>query len=173
MPHFGLAEVALLEGSDAGAKRHFEDGLRISPKNAAALGKLGALYIGADRFDESRPLLERANSLGLSTPALYTALGKLAVHSGDFTKARDHFRIALNMDPDQHEAAARLTRLLATCKDLSIRDPAEAVRVGERALERAKGSNEPILDALAAAYAADGRPEDAAAIAPKSARSIE
>jgi len=170
MPHFGLGEIELLGGSAARATRHFEDGLRIAPDSAAALGKLGALYVSAGRFEESRPLLQRAKSLNLQTAALYAALARLAVHSGNFSEARDHFRIALNMDPDQHEVAGRLTRLLATCEDLSIRDPAEAVRVGERARQRAEGENAFILDALAVAYAAAGRSEDAAATALEAAR---
>ncbi len=174
MPHFGLGEIELLQegdpGSAARATQHFEDGLRIAPESAAALAKLGALYIAVGRFDESRPLLERAESLGLTTPALYTSLAQLAVQSGEFSQARDYFHISLNIEPDHHEASVHLMRLLATCEDSSIRNPAEAVRVGERALKRANGTNALILDALAVAYAADGRQEDAA---DKAARSIE
>ena len=77
MPHFGLAEIELLGGSAARATRHFEDGLRIAPDNAAAEGKLGALYVAGGRFGDARPRLERAESLGLNTAALYAARANL------------------------------------------------------------------------------------------------
>ena len=157
MPHFGLGEIELADGEETRATKHFEDGLRIDPDSAAALGKLGALYVAAGRFDESGPLLGRARELGLRTAALHTAFGRFAAHGGDYAGARDHYRIALNMDPGDREAARRLTWLLATCEDATVRDPAEAVRVAKRANKLAGGSDRELLDALAAAHAADGR----------------
>ncbi len=72
------------------------------------------------------------------------------------------------MQPGYTEAANNLAWLLATAADPALRDPREAIRLVEA---DARGSEAPwLLDTLAAAYAADGRFEQAIQTVDRAAR---
>ena len=71
--------------------------------------------------------------------------------------AVSHFRRALEPRPGWSAALGGLAWLLATHPDSGVRDPVEAVRLAERAIELTGRQEVQPLDALAAAYAAAGR----------------
>ncbi len=72
------------------------------------------------------------------------------------------------MRPGYVDAANNLAWLLATAADPALRDPREAILLVEA---DAQGSEAPwLLDTLAAAYAADGRFEEAIRTADRAAR---
>ena len=71
--------------------------------------------------------------------------------------ALSHFRRALETRPDWPASLGGLAWLLATHPDPGVRDPLEAVRLAERAVELTGRQEVLPLDALAAAHAAAGR----------------
>jgi hypothetical protein len=76
-------------------------------------------------------------------------------------------RQTLAIAPDSVPTLVLMARLLATCPDDSVRDGAEAVRLAERAVDiaqRGRGIPPQLAAALAAAYAEQGRWEEAAAL---------
>ena len=77
------------------------------------------------------------------------------------------FRQAVERDPNSPLALNNLACLLATAADASLRDGAEAVRLAERACALTSYQNTRVLSTLAAAYAEDGRFDDAVATAQK------
>ena len=71
--------------------------------------------------------------------------------------ALSHFRRALEIRPDWPASLGGLAWILATYPNPTVRDPPEAVRLAERAAELTGRQEIQPLDALAAAYAAEGR----------------
>ena len=72
------------------------------------------------------------------------------------------------MRPGYTDAANNLAWLLATAADPALRDPQEAIRLVEADAQGAEAAW--LLDTLAAAYAADGRFEEAIRTADRAAR---
>jgi cytochrome c-type biogenesis protein CcmH/NrfG len=77
------------------------------------------------------------------------------------------FREVVNRDPNSPVALNNLACLLATVGDPSLRDGAEAVRLAERARELTESQNTSVLSTLAAAYAENGRFDEAVTTAEK------
>jgi hypothetical protein len=77
------------------------------------------------------------------------------------------FREVVNRNPNSPVALNNLACLLATVGDPSLRDGAEAVRLAERARELTDSQNTSVLSTLAAAYAENGRFDEAVATAEK------
>ena len=75
---------------------------------------------------------------------------------GERDQALGHFRAALSGRPDWPAPMSEIAWILATHTDSRVRDPAEAVRLAERAAELTSRRDALVLDALAAAYAAAG-----------------
>jgi len=94
-----------------------------------------------------------------------TNLGQLLSNRGDAARAAVEFREALTLKPDHPQALAGLAWVRATAADPALRDADEAVRLAERAADATRHRDIGALDALAAAYAAAGRYEDAVRIA--------
>ncbi len=76
--------------------------------------------------------------------------------TGDRHEALTHFRAALALRPDWPQPMTEIAWVLATSPDASERNPAEALRLAQRAAELTSGREPIVLDALAAAYAANG-----------------
>jgi spermidine synthase len=86
--------------------------------------------------------------------AAYAALG-------DYPRALDAHRRAVELAPKEPKPANNFAWILATCPTASLRDPAEAVRLAERACAQSNFLDPSLIDTLAAAYAAAGRYDDA------------
>jgi hypothetical protein len=84
-------------------------------------------------------------------------LGNLVLH----TLATVVLFLALARDPELISAANNLAWVLATSRDPALREPAEAVRLAELAVEKQTPPDPGYLDTLAASDAADGRFDDA------------
>ena len=75
---------------------------------------------------------------------------------GDFPEALARFRRAVELNPNWTSAIASLASLLAAAPDSSVRQPAEAVALAERASTLTLRRDANTLDVLAVAYAASG-----------------
>ena len=75
---------------------------------------------------------------------------------GSLGQAIDHYKKALSMRPDDNNIQNKLAWILATVEDEKLRDPAEAVRLANRACELTQYAQPYYLDTLAVAYAANG-----------------
>ena len=84
---------------------------------------------------------------------------------GDFPEAVARFRRALELNPDWVTAISSLASLLAAAPDPSVRRPAEAVRLADRAVALTLRRDANTLDVLAVAHAAAGDFDRAIAIA--------
>jgi tetratricopeptide (TPR) repeat protein len=76
--------------------------------------------------------------------------------TGQSQEALVHFRAALSRRADWPVPLSESAWILATSTDPKLRDPAEAIRLAERAAELTSRRDPVVLDALAAAYASAG-----------------
>ena len=84
-------------------------------------------------------------------------LGEALRAVGDRSGAVSHFRAVLRLKPDQIDALNNLAWLLGTDSNPGNRDPAEALRLAERACQQTTNQAPASLAALDAAYAGAGR----------------
>ena len=117
------------------------------------------------KLDEAIPHLERAIQLKPDYTEAHNNLSFALTQQGKWNEAIRHFERALQLKPDYAEAACNLARLLATCSEAQFRNPAEALRLAQRARELTHARNPVVLDTLAAAQAAGGDFVQAAATA--------
>jgi len=83
-------------------------------------------------------------------------LGNAFMALGQSEQAIEHYQNALRLNPDHVFVQNSLAWVLATVDEENFRDPAEAVRLANRACELTEYSQPHFLDTLAVAYAATG-----------------
>jgi tetratricopeptide (TPR) repeat protein len=148
-------------GELAAAERSLREAVRIKPDSDDARIDLAALLVDTGRLDAARSELERARTAGADTADYHAVAGLAADRAGRDAEAIASYRAALEREPGHREAANNLAWLLATSEDPSLREPQEALGLARAVL--ARDPDDPlVLDTLAAAQAAAGRPGEAA-----------
>jgi Tfp pilus assembly protein PilF len=103
----------------------------------------------------------RAAALRPDNVESHANLGQLLSIRGRPAEAAAEFSEALALRADNIQALAGLAWIRATASDASLRNGAEAVRLAERADAATRHQDVIAIDALAAAYAAVGRFDEA------------
>ena len=103
-------------------------------------------------------------------PVVYSSLAGVQVAAGQYAAALENYRKAMERDEDNEILLLNVALLLATCNDPALRNPAEAVRLAERALENAERPSPDALRILAEAYLATGQTDRAIAAAEQAVR---
>jgi tetratricopeptide (TPR) repeat protein len=159
-PSVGLGDVLLRQGRPDDAVRAYREALAREPGHARAQANLGLALVRAGRADEALEPLRRAVAAGPDDANAQLGLARAYAALGRPRAALRHYGEALRLRPRWPAAASGRAWILATSADAGVRDPVAAIRVAEAA--RAQGPATPeLLDALAAAYAAAGRFDDA------------
>jgi len=149
------------------AVESFKEALRITPAFANAHFNLGNVLVKLGRTKEAITHYSEAGRLNPGfTDALYK-LGLLYEQSADESRAIDAFRRTVQQRPSWVEATNKLAWLLATKRDATPTDRAEAIRLAEANTRQIATPHPVLLDTLAAAYARSGRFGDASATAQK------
>jgi tetratricopeptide (TPR) repeat protein len=168
--HACLADTLSDKGRFPEAIEHYEISLQVSPEDVPTLGDY-AFRLAAYREEEYRDygraiaLAERGcrlsdwedsricHVLALAHMNYATALSG----AGQFDRAIEHYRSAIDADPDYEVPLFNLAMLLATCSDPTFRQPDEAVRLAERACALVEHPNPIQLSLLAQVCAETGR----------------
>jgi Flp pilus assembly protein TadD len=131
--------------------------LALTPDFQPVLVQLGEALIAQGEHAEGVKLLRRAVGRAANDPALRFGLAAalLRVHGGT-AEAIVHLRRTIELKPAWAEPLNTLAWVLATSPDSAIRDPAEAKRLANRAVELTENRRPEPLDTLAAALAACG-----------------
>lgn len=159
--HYNLATALAWQGRRDEAVAHLREALAADPGHVAARVNLGALLRAqGDRVGALREL-QRALELAPADAAAHANLGGLLMQDGQVGRAVAEYRAALASRPTLVEALTELAWTFATSPDDALRNPVDAVALGERARRLTSNSDPRALDALAAAYAAAGRYADA------------
>jgi protein O-mannosyl-transferase len=135
------------------------------PTHARVLLQLGSSLCAQRRLGEGIPLLEQALFLDSTLPDAPAILGQAYLDAGDRLKGVIWLRRGLDRRPDEPEALKTFTWYAATTPGVSQADREFTVVTGERAVRLTNGQDVASLEALGAAYAAQGRFTDALATA--------
>jgi len=166
--HYNLGYALSIRGRRDEAIVAFEEALRIDPDYAQAHNNLGAMLALAGRTADARRHYERAIALRPDNLDAHVNLGQLLSETGEAANALAQFRAALAIKGEDPAALAGTAWILATAADPSLRNADNAVRFAERAADATAHRDLSVLDALAAAYAAAGRFDDAIRIVDES-----
>jgi tetratricopeptide (TPR) repeat protein len=161
--HYNLASALLANNDANGAVDHLRRAVELSPAFAAAHVNLGTALRQLRRYDESERELRRGVELQPRSAPAHTNLAGVLASQGRSMEAIAEYRMALELAPDLLEPMASLAWMLATSSDPTLRRPAEAIQLAERAASFTGRRDVTILDALAAAYASAGRYAEAVA----------
>jgi tetratricopeptide (TPR) repeat protein len=162
-----LGDVAADLGEHDAAVAHYDKAMGIEPDtfSTVACQRIGAARIRQGRIEDAIGAYERAVVIDRTDPRSHALLGDALVAAGRVREAVASYQQGLRLDPESHVVANNLAWILATSKDLAVRDGAQAVVIAERAVNATRMPSYQQLDTLAAALAAAGRFEEAAATA--------
>jgi tetratricopeptide (TPR) repeat protein len=162
---YNLGTTVMRLGDYEAAVLHLERALQMDPTYVRAHNSLGAALRLQGKSAEAIHHFRQALLISPDDgDALYNLASALR-GEGEFEEAIAYYRRALQVQPDAPDALEELAWLLATHPDARLRDPGQAVRLAERASRVTERRNASVLDALAAAYAAAGRFDEAVATA--------
>ena len=146
-----------LQGKLDEAIRSYREGLRLDPTVVEARNNLGGALAGQSQLEEAIRHFREVLRLKPDYADAQYNLGTALRSQSRFGEALGHFREAVRLKPDWPAPLSSTAWILATHPDAGIREPNEAIRMAERAAELTRYEDAASLDALAAAYAAAGR----------------
>ncbi|MBX9791457.1 MAG: tetratricopeptide repeat protein [Pirellulales bacterium] len=148
----------------------FKRAVSVTDDNDVALHNLGAALLLANRPAEAAPYLREAIRV---RPDYATACRLLAIalaQQDQGAEAIRWYRETLRWQPASIDAATELAWLYATHPDARLRDPAQALQLAGAVVQSTGERSYPALDALAAAFAENGRFDEAAHVADQAAQ---
>jgi tetratricopeptide (TPR) repeat protein len=163
--HASLGVALERKGDLVGAEAHFASALRSNPDQIVAIVGLAKLEIERGAVDQATPGVLHALTLQPSSPQAQQLIARVHSAHGDTLSAIRALEAALRARPGWPLAMSDLAWALSTAADAKLRDPERAIELAEQALAHGNESRASYLDALAVAYAAGGRFEDARATA--------
>ena len=140
----------------------YQSALKAQPsleRDAVFLNARALAYIGLENLDSAMADIQKALTISPGSASLVNTRGVIWRHKGEYAKAEEDHRKALEISPRYWKAKADLAWLKATCPDESFRDGQEAVALAESATK--VKPDHTTVDSLAAAYAEVGRYDDA------------
>ena len=159
--HNNLGYALLIAGRVEDALGPLQRARALQPANPQVHNNLGLVHFSAGRWEEAVGSLRRAVELQPDYQEAHANLARALTTTGDPDGALREFRAALRLEPDSSAVLTDLAFLLATHPDAAGRDAEEAVRLASRAVDLSSQADPLALDALAAAYAAGGRFDEA------------
>jgi tetratricopeptide (TPR) repeat protein len=145
----------------AEALAHWDEALRLDPGLPEVHGYRGVALL--ERGDAVGALagLERAAAARPDTALWHARLGGALAALGREREATAAYERALALDAQDMAALNNLAWILAASSEPGLRDPARAVVLARRAASGSGAASPDVLDTLAVAYAAAGRPSEA------------
>lgn len=144
---------------------HYRKVVDAHPNHPEALTDYGTVLAIGRKFPEAEAVLTRAVQLA---PRNFQAIKHLAVayhQQGRGDRAIAAYVRAHTLRRDDADVLNAIARIQACWPDAKLRNPAEAVRVAERACQLTERKHAGYLDTLGIAYAAAGRFADAVKVA--------
>lgn len=161
--HINLGTILLRANQVAAALVQYREAVRAGPQNADAHNNLGRVLLALGQRDEAAAEIGEALRLRPAYAEAHFNMAEL-LRTGDTPRlAVEQYREALKIRPDWVPCLVRLAWMLGADPDPGVRNAAEAIRLGTRAVEISLRTDASALDALAAAYASAGRFDEAMA----------
>jgi tetratricopeptide (TPR) repeat protein len=159
--HLALGMVLVGSGRWAEARDAFERATDEAPGNASAHLNLGRAFVQTGEPIRAADCFDRVIDLAPGRPDGYAALADVMMEGSRFGDALEILSRGTGQSAEAPALLRRLAWLRAGCLQAEFRDGAEAVRLAVKLDVRGGGRSPEALDALAAAYAEQGRFEDA------------
>lgn len=154
--HNSLGRIHMIRKEFARAAECFRDVVRIRPDASKALNDLGNACRAQGQLDEAIRHYERSLALDPTAASVHYNLGTALTARGRPETAISHFRLAIRHAPRHTRSYHNLVWLLATDADAPFHDPAEAVRLAQKAIEQTDDRGYETASLLAIAHAAAG-----------------
>jgi tetratricopeptide (TPR) repeat protein len=165
--HYELGDTLERKGDLSGAAKHYLEALRISPRYAAVYNNLGVMLANQNKVKASIGYISKALQINPGYAGAHYNLGKIYSNQKDTEKAIFHYKKTLQFNPDMAQALYHLSWILASCEDENFRNGQEAILLAEKLCQITQYGEPLAMDALAAAYAENGRYDEAVSIARK------
>ncbi len=155
------------------AAAEYREALRLCPTLADVWQNWGFLLLMQGRTEEAIARLREALRLAPDHIDAHKNLGIALVRQRKYAEALGHLRGARAREGGSAPILGHIAWILAAAPEPALRNPAEAVRLAERALDLSGGRDPAVIDVLGAAYASCGRFAEAAAAARRAAEVAE
>jgi tetratricopeptide (TPR) repeat protein len=146
--HNDLGALRLQAGRSAEAIQQFERAVEIDPKYAKAENNLGVALVPSGNLDSAMAHFRSAIEGDGRYPEPRYSLGMILYSRGGIAAAMAQWRAGLSADPHLGADSGRMTWVLATCPDASVRNGPEAVALAERLVKLAGRDQPGVLDTL-------------------------
>jgi tetratricopeptide (TPR) repeat protein len=165
--HNNLAVVYFKQGETDKAIAHWTEALRLKPDWTEVRKNLIRLAQRKKRREEAIAQYIQMLQRNPDDPNVHDKLARVFYRQGKIEQAIKHWTKAIGLKLDWAEVHNNLAWVLATIEDEKLRNPAEAIRLAERACELSEYRQAEMLDTLGVAYAAEGRFAEAVKAAEK------
>lgn len=164
--HWLYAALLLQERRPVEAREALRKVLALTPDDASAHDALAKAWLMENELDQAASELERAVALKADAGYLRT-LAAVRVAQGQHAQALPHLRAAIALRPDWSAALCDLASILGGAPDASLRDPAQALELAQRAVSLTREQDVHALEVLAAIHARAERWPEALALQEK------
>ena len=168
--HFNYGTALAGAGRLNDAIVQYRAALALRPAYAIAHNNLGTALLQTGQPQQALAAFREAARIDPQLAEAHLNVGLVSRAVGDLGEAVARFRRVLALNPNWVTAVSSLASLLAAAPDAGVRNPAEAVRLAERAAALTFRRDANTLDVLAVAHAAAGDYERAVAIADEALR---
>ncbi len=156
-----LATALLQKGERDQAIAQYIKVLETRPDYAEAHFNLANCFAEKGELDFAIAHYEEAAKLAPTDPKIHNNMGVALLKNRELGRAIAQWEEALRLQPDNVDVQNNLAWMLATSGDASIRNGTRALELALRATENSFRSSARILRTFAAAYAENGRFEEA------------
>ena len=163
--HFNYGTALAGAGRREEAVAQYQRALALRPDYAIAHNNLGTALLQLGRPQPALASFREAARIDPELGEAHLNVGLISRAIGDLPEAVARFRRAVELHPEWVTALASLASVLAAAPDPAVRQPADAVRLAERAVGLTLRRDANTLDVLAVAHAAAGDFNRAVAIA--------
>ena len=162
--HFNYGTALAAAGRFQDAIAQYERALTLRPEYGIAHNNMGSALLQLGRVQPALASFREAARIDPTLAEAHLNVGLVSRAIGDLPEAVTRFRRALEVHPQWVTAMSSLASLLAAAPDASVRNPAESVRLAERAVTLTLRRDANTLDVLAVAHASNGEFDRAMAI---------
>ena len=160
-----LATALARKGDTDDAVTHYARAVQLRPDYADAFYNLGTLLLEQRKVGQAIDAFRAAIQTRSDDAAAHASLGDALHANGNDREALAEYETAIKLAPDAGWAIYSLAWLLATSSEQDVRDGERAAQIAQRGLHLRDAESPAMFRALAAAYATQGRFEQAAEVA--------
>lgn len=152
-----LASIMVTEKRYDEAIPLLRQSIQLAPESSRAWKSMGFICLQKGRNDEAVKHFKEALRIEPESHGAYKYMADALVNKGEITEAIKSYEESVRLNPGWTNAALPLVWILASWPDGAMRNPKRAMQVAWQLCEASENSTPEPLDALAAAYAAEGR----------------